>query len=204
MESIKNSLSPIFNTYRIEIILLMIAAGTALFSAVILLKERPVATTDSSITISRAKTNPSEKVIHVDIEGAVRKPGVYKLNSQSRLQDIIAKAGGITGNADKYYFARNFNLASVLKDEQKIYIPAVEESRSTGDNMSGDSPENLNASLININTATRAELDSLAGVGGVTADKIISSRPYNSVEELMTKKILKTSVYESIKDKLTP
>lgn len=57
--------------------------------------------------------------------------------------------------------------------------------------------------MVNVNTATQKELEALWGIGPVTAQNIIEQRPYSTVEELLNKKILKTNVYETNKDKLS-
>src|SRR3989344_2919842 len=74
----------------------------------------------------------NEKTIIVDIEGAVIKPGVYVLNSSSRLQDALIKAGGFSDKADRKEIALNMNLASQLTDGSKIYIPFIGEKAVLG------------------------------------------------------------------------
>ena len=109
--------------------------------------------------------------IRVDIQGAVNKPGLIILKDSSRVSDLINAAGGLAENADKSWVAKNINLAQVLTDGAKIYIPTILELEKT-------SSSNLqvlgNTDLININNASESELDSLPGIGKVTAQKIIS------------------------------
>lgn len=136
----------------------------------------------------------------VDISGAVNKPGVHKLTSGSRVNDAIIAAGGLTNDAD----AKRINLAAKVSDGQKIHIPSVNDpvssasqSRVSGVNDTGSSYGE--SGLINVNSATEAELDKLPGVGPVTAGKIINGRPYSSVEELLSRKVVNSSTFEKIK-----
>ena len=93
-------------------------------------------------------------------------------------------------------YTKNINLAAKLNDGAKIYIPKIEE---------GDPQEitDMKTSLININTASSETLDTLPGIGPATAAKIISNRPYKSLEELLDKKVVSLKVFEQIKDKIT-
>lgn len=135
--------------------------------------------------------------IRVDIQGAVNKPGLIILKDSSRVSDLINAAGGLAENADKSWVAKNINLAQVLTDGAKIYIPTILELEKT-------SSSNLqvlgNTDLININNASESELDSLPGIGKVTAQKIISGRPYQTIKELKTRKIVGNSTFEKIKN----
>ena len=138
-----------------------------------------------------------------DVAGAVMKPGVYELKGNARVNEALIAAGGLGEEADREWVEKNLNLAAKITDGQKIYIPSREES-----NTNKDSPRSTLQGLslkekININTASSAELDTLWGVGEATAKKIIDSRPYGAVEELLTKKAVKNNVYEAIKDSVS-
>jgi len=148
--------------------------------------------------------------ILVEISGGVEKPGVYKLSSDSRIEDLLVQSGGLTADADRSWMEKYINRAAKLADGQKIYIPRVDEQSDilsaknyegyqTASSVQGSASENL----ININTANLKELDTLPGIGPVYGQSIIDHRPYSSVEELMSKGALKKSVYEKIKDKVT-
>lgn len=142
----------------------------------------------------------SAQLIHVDIAGAVLKPGVYALPPGSRLQELLVSAGGITALADEDYIAQSLNRAAKLSDGSKIYIPKKGENlnRQTSGKVAG-----AETRLLNINRANLSELDSLPGVGMTTAEKIISGRPYQRIEDLSEKKIINQSVWVKIKDKIT-
>lgn len=152
---------------------------------------------------SSSVKQPAEvKTILVDIEGAVQKPGVYKLPQESRIQDGLVAAGGLSAKADRAYVAKNFNQAIKLADGAKIYVPSLEEAVADVSVLSTSSEGTAVGALININTASESELDSLPGVGPVTAQKIIGARPYGAVDELLSKKIVGAKVFDQIKDKI--
>jgi competence protein ComEA len=138
-------------------------------------------------------------LIQVDIEGAVVKPGVYKLRIDSIIQDALVASGGLTSEADRDYISKNINLASKLTDGSKIYIPKLGDISSKENLQQGGSL----STLININSATEKELDTLPGVGSVTAGKIISNRPYLAINELIDKNIISSKVFTQIKDKIS-
>lgn len=156
----------------------------------------------------------TQNQIVVELAGAVEKPSVYKLPEGSRISDLLIAGGGVSVEADRDWVERYINKAAILTDGQKVYIPKVGESQtgagsaniSSGINggegsVSGAS---VNASgLININTATLAELDKLPGIGPVYGQNIIDQRPYSSVEELLSRKVIRSDVYEKVKDKVS-
>lgn len=127
-----------------------------------------------------------EEMIVVHITGEVKKPGVVRVKEGSRIEDIIEAAGGLTENAD----ITNINLAYVVEDGVKIKIPAVGDDELSkesyiiegmGENFSiaEGNVENHSNSLININTATQSELETLPGIGPSIASRIIEYRNQN-------------------------
>jgi len=140
--------------------------------------------------------------ITIDIAGSVMNPGVYDLPLNTRIQDAVAIAGGLSASADKEFISKNINLAAKLSDGAKIYIPQIGESvkgRTSTTGITGSTANNQ----ININSASEQELDTLPGIGPVTSQKIISGRPYNSIEDLLSKKIVGSKVFEEIKEKIS-
>ncbi len=127
--------------------------------------------------------------IVVEVSGQVEKPGVYKLPFGSRVEDALIMSGGFSSSADRVWVEKSLNRAAKLSDGQKIYIPQKGTSSLSN--------------LININTADAKTLDTLPGIGQVYGQSIIEHRPYSNIEELLSKGILKTGVYEKIKDKIT-
>lgn len=156
---------------------------------------------------SQKKEFPKESVvsankqISVDISGAVVKSGVYQLSEGARVEDVLKAAGGLTDQANQQYVAKSLNLAQKLVDGSKIYIPSEDEAYTgLGQTTGSVAGASTNSSQVNINSATQVQLEALPGVGAVTAGKIISGRPYQSVDELVSKKIVGKAVYERIKD----
>lgn len=130
-------------------------------------------------------TFPSEVVVHV--VGAVVSPGVYQLSDTARVSDAIAAAGGSLSEAE----LSNLNLARRLYDGEQIMVPrqllAVVEQGSSGEPLS--SAHAQTSSLININTASQSQLETLPGIGPVKAAAIISYRqqhgPFMRIEDIM-------------------
>ena len=130
-----------------------------------------------------SETEDKEKII-IYITGAVQNEGVYELDENSRIADSIEKAGGLTEEAD----IKNLNLAYVLEDGMKIYVPKksdnineIEDNTDTyvsKENSNASDSKNTSSSTqnskININTATQAELETLPGIGPSIAMKIIN------------------------------
>jgi competence protein ComEA len=139
-------------------------------------------------------TNVSSATVTVDVSGEVVNPGVYTLASNLRVDDALASAGGMTTKSNTNWIASNLNRAEHLRDGMKIYIPAIAENEANTVN-------NITANdKINLNIATTSELEELPGIGPATAQKIISNRPYTTVEELKSKKIIGAKVFDQIKD----
>ena len=174
----------VFSFFFLGLFLLALGVGLFLFRG-------EAADKDIEIISATDSESAGEIIIHVD--GAVTRPGVYKLKADSRVNDAINAAGGLSGSADQ----SKINLAAKITDGQKIYVPKIGES--TTSIKGSTSTTGTTSEVINVNTASESELDKLPGVGPVTAAKIIASRPYSSLEELLTKKAVSSSVYEKIK-----
>lgn len=144
-----------------------------------------------------------DKEIYVDVSGAVIKPGMYQLEGGARVNDALVASGGLSSAADRDWVSKNLNLAMKLADGQKLYIPQEGTTLRQGYEGQGGVAGSSITGLINVNVASVSELDTLWGVGEATAKKIIDGRPYGSVEELLTKKVVKSNVYEEIKDEIS-
>jgi len=204
--------------YRIEIILIAISTMLAVLSALLFFSsDKKNAVSNVSFKQSSQKQFRSSETILAEISGAVGKPGVYRFSSGARLNDLLEKSEGLSEFADKEFFARNFNRARYISDQEKIYIPSTEEVAKgvflenqrvidlTGANQSQNaliSNPVQEKQRININIASLDELDSLPGVGKTTAQKITDTRPYSSINQLVEKKVLKQSVFDQIKDSI--
>lgn len=173
----------------------VILAGLGVFGFLFSQQER------TKIEILPAEETAATMKIWVDIQGAVEKPGVYELTADSRLNDLLIMAGGLSAKADREWVSKNINLAQKLKDGIKIYFPI------TGGEVSGQAVNeaitSLTSAKININTASSRQLDTLWGIGEARAEAIISNRPYQNLEELMTKAGIPQNVYERLEDKVT-
>ena len=162
-----------------------------------------------------AQTNTTketeEKNIFVHIAGCVQKEGMLELSSNSRIADAIEKAGGLTQEAD----LSDINLAYLLEDGMKIYIPNQnerqennEKTENTAKTESTPSMQiqdtNTKQNVININTATQEELDTLPGIGPATATKIIEYRKekgkFKQKEEIKEVSGIGEAKYEKIKE----
>jgi len=145
-------------------------------------------------------------LIKVDIQGAVKKPGIYQLEIGQRLSDLIALADGFDPDADQAYVAKTLNLATELKNQDKIYIPFFEEVEIddlSEDDKNAVSTDSKNSDLISINQATVSQLETLPGIGAVKAQAIIDARPYASLEELVSKNVLSEKLLNDLRAQLT-
>ncbi len=158
-----------------------------------------------------SETEQKEIVVHVT--GAVKNEGIVKVKENSRINDVIEAAGGVTSNAD----LSNVNLAYVIEDGQKIYIPCKTEeqglqeeeeqnivSEGAGGNVLEIDDETINVTFVNINTASAEKLEQLPGIGSSTAAKIIEYREkygkFKTIEDIKNVSGIGNSKYEAIKD----
>ncbi len=160
----------------------------------------------------------SDSPIVAEIAGSIEKPGVYTLPPGSRINDLLVSGGGLSADADRVWVEKYVNRAAKLADGQKLYIKSVNSEQRTVNSQQTDVDtantnggyQNVsgvlgveNGGLLNINTATFAELDKLPGIGQVYGQKIIEQRPYSDVSELLSRGILPKTTYEKIKDLVT-
>lgn len=126
-------------------------------------------------SIENNTENETENKIVIHIIGQVVNPGIVKIKEGARVIDVIEKAGGVLEEAD----LTKINLAYILEDGEKIYIPSVndkEEEYISSNNGENKSQEKL---MVNINTATQAQLEKLPGIGASIATRIINHRKEN-------------------------
>jgi len=161
--------------------------------------------------LSDAVSSQTSEIV-VEIAGAVVTPGVYKLPSDSRVEDLLITAGGLADNADRVWFEKVVNRAAKLSDGQKLFIPSQNENKQSNGSSANNSEgyqtistgnEGKIGKLINVNTASLEELDTLWGIGRITAQKIVEQRPYSTIDELLSKKVLKKNVFDKIKGEIT-
>ncbi len=148
---------------------------------------------------------PAATEVYVDIDGAVASPGVYRLKDGARVAQAIDAAGGLTPDAD----VTGLNRASKVADGQKIYVPKVgEQAVAAGDGVDSGAAASPGVSdatgLVNINTASASELQTLSGIGPSMAQSIIDERTQNgaftSVDDLMRVSGIGEKKFAKIKD----
>lgn len=152
-----------------------------------------------------AQTDSSAN-IYVDISGCVNNPGVYEVQSGTRIFQLIEKAGGITKEAD----ITSVNRAEEVFDGQKIVIYSVEDTRQGG-LQSGWQNSNTQGSnqggKVNINRATSEELQTISGIGPATAQKIIEYREkegaFSSIEDIKNVSGIGDKTFENLKEYIT-
>ena len=167
------------------------------------------------------------KMYTVDIKGAIKNPGVYTVSSDSKVNDIINLAGGLNKDADTSLT----NLAKKVTDEMVIIIYTKEQVKNSNivnnvikvvekecvcpniqndsclNNEIEDNITNNNKELININTATKEELETISGLGESKANNIIKYREevgkFNSIEDIKNVSGIGDALYEKIKIYIT-
>lgn len=183
----------------------------------------------NEITLVKKKTKKKEKIevneeYQVDIKGQIASPGIYKVNSNLRVMDVIIKAGGLTENADTSVI----NLSKKVSDEMVIIVYSREEverfkevkeiekqvndkcnqpdENSLINNACIESSSNT-SSKISINTGTLEELMTLPGIGESKAKDIISYResngPFNTIEDITKVTGIGESIFAKIKENIT-
>lgn len=191
-----------YKTYIGGFLVLVIIAGVL----VLLWNEKKEAPTGSQKT---------EGEIRVDIEGAVKNPGLYSLKEGSILEDLLAVCGGFSDSVDGARVAKEFNRAEILSDGQKIYIPTKGEvagaeagaASSRAASSSGVESAETPIGKININTATAEQLDTLPGIGPAYASRIIDYRNshggFKSIEEIQEVTGIGPKTFEKLKNQIT-
>ncbi|HFR3440836.1 TPA: helix-hairpin-helix domain-containing protein [Streptococcus suis] len=153
-------------------------------------------------------TEASEEPIQlvIDIKGAVEKPGLYTLEADARVNDAVEAAGGLTSQADP----KSINLAQKLSDEAVVYVASKDENISvvaSTTTSSAMSQEEKTTSLVNLNTATEADLQTISGIGAKRAVDIIAYREANggfkSVDDLNNVSGIGDKTMESIRPYVT-
>ena len=186
-------------TMILAIVGLLIAAGIGLFA---LRWQQP-----ESIIIEPPAPTATPGPIRVYISGAVASPDVYTVPPGAILRDLLNAAGGTAADAD----LNALNLAAVLRDGDHIHVPRIGESPTSApvsQNGSGAGASlPLPGGLININTASQAELESLPGIGPAIAGRIITYReangPFASIEAVQDVSGIGPAIFDQIKALIT-
>jgi competence protein ComEA len=166
----------------------------------------PVEAASAVQTLPRASPEePATGRVAVHVAGRVRRPGLVRLAAGSRVQDAIRAAGGATAGAD----LDAVNLARKLTDGEQVRVPghgepvtALPPAAGAGGGAAGTVP----AGPLDLNTATVEQLDTLPGVGEVTAGRIVayrSAHPFTSVDELLEVPGIGQRRFDQLKDLVT-
>lgn len=216
--------------YLKKILLILIGIAIILSGAIFVLYKNNQSKTEEIVDIFKEKEDKEEvteitgeteekeniEKIVVDIKGMVANPGVYEVDSTSRINDVIALAGGLIEGAD----TSMINLAKIVEDEMTIIIYSSKEvlEKYKEEVCICDCPlitndacieeqESSNNEIININTATTEELTKITGIGEAKAKSIIEYRDqngkFNNIEEIKNVPGIGDSIFEKIKDYIT-
>lgn len=168
-------------------------------------EDAPPAAEDMSAAEASSSVVPT---VAVHVAGAVLRPGVYILKPGDRVADAIAEAGGALGSAAP----DAVNLARIVSDGERIYIPTQEEAASgpladPAGSAAGAWDASQTPGKIDINKATASELEELPGVGPATAEKIVKDReangPFRAPEDLMRVPGIGPKKFEAMRDLVT-
>ena len=199
------------------------------------IKEEESAKTESDETsnniINTTSTNTENDKYKVDIKGSVKNPGVYEVDSNKRVEDVIQKAGGLLKDADTSVT----NLSKKVQDEMVIIIYSKDEVENFTETKEKESKENskcsnndklnndscvddstntstktkqntFKSSSVNINSASLDELTTLTGIGEAKAKLIIEYRNKNgnfkNIEDIMNVKGIGQSLFDKIKNNI--
>lgn len=150
--------------------------------------------------------SPASDGIVVDVEGAVRAPGVYTLPAGSRVIDAVKAAGGANSSAD----LTSVNLARALADGERVYIPRRGEAppaEAAPGGAGGGGASGSAGGKVNINSASESELESLPGIGPTLAQRIVDYRtqhgPFHDVKDLLKVEGIGDKKFASLKDYVT-
>lgn len=146
---------------------------------------------------------PSPAVLFVHVAGWVRSPGVYELREGDRVIDAIERAGGPRRGAETSVL----NLAALLTDGQQVLVPGPAAPPGTGTAPGSTGGSTPTSTLVNVNSASAEELETLPGIGEVLAQAIISHReehgPFAAVDDLEEVSGIGPVTLEEIRDLVT-
>ena len=191
----------------VVIVIILIGRGMMASST----KEKVMVTNAVNTTRVEETTAMMPQNCYVDIKGEVLRPGVYEFSCESRIQEVIKKAGGFTEEADE----TKINLAQKISDQMQIIVPNLhskQEDEVTEKNSGKGSSSSTNSShskqgTVNINAATLEELQTIKGIGKKKAEAILQYRkehgPFRTKEDLLQVKGIGKKALEAIESQVT-
>ena len=174
------------------------------------MKEKVMVTNAVNTTRVEETTTIMPQNCYVDIKGEVLRPGVYEFSCESRMQEVIKKAGGFTEEADE----TKINLAQKITDQMQIIVPNVhskqEDGLTEGNSEKGSSTNtsvsNSKQGTVNINTATLEQLQTIKGIGKKKAEAILQYRKehgaFRTKEDLLQVKGIGKKALEAIESQV--
>ena len=189
----------------LAVVAFIVAAGGT-DSGGLQVKDDPIGIASPAIEAGTDPRGTASIVVH--IVGAVRDPGVYRLDPGARVADLVERAGGYGPRVDVDRAVRELNLAALLTDGEQVRVPSRDDPSpepATAVGPAGGDGHGAAAS-ISLNRASSSELETLPGIGPVTAGKIIAAReeqPFTSVDELRGRRIVGEKTFEKIRDLVT-
>ncbi|MFF2586652.1 helix-hairpin-helix domain-containing protein [Peribacillus butanolivorans] len=158
------------------------------------------------------ETEAEPLIIKVDVKGAVQAPGIFTAEAGDRVIDLISKAGSFTDNADK----DKVNFAQLVEDQMVIYVPKIGEegielpesasAASSGTAATGGASESSRGQ-VNLNTATKEDLETLSGIGASKATAILEYRDtigkFKQIDELKNVSGIGDKTFEKLKDSIS-
>lgn len=203
-------LKEIWENYRYQLLILAAIVGLVGGWLIKQPTEAPLQDDQAMMTSSTSSmvvtTSSARSQVCVDVKGAVRHPGIYKLKNGARVNEAVAAAGGIVNNADM----KQVNLAKQLADQEVVYVPVngetVPGSSAAGSADAGNTGLASGTTTINLNTATKEQLCQITGIGDKKADLILQYREqhgqFKSVDELKQVSGFGDKSVEKIRDQL--
>ncbi|MEV5037166.1 helix-hairpin-helix domain-containing protein [Peribacillus frigoritolerans] len=164
---------------------------------------------EAEIKQSEDETPAEPEIIKVDVKGAVKSPGIFTAQAGDRVIDLISAAGSFTVKADK----DKVNFAQIIEDQMVIYVPEIgEEDKGDLENIqvgtSGDAvTKGTSGGLVNLNTATQEDLQTLTGIGPSKANAILEYREsigkFKEVDELKQVTGIGDKTFERLRDSIS-
>jgi len=155
------------------------------------------------------ESSAEPEIIKVDVKGAVKSPGIFTAQAGDRVIDLISAAGSFTEKAD----TDKVNFAQIIEDQMVIYVPEIgEEDKGDLENIqvgtSGDAvTKGMSGGLVNLNTATQEDLQTLTGIGPSKANAILEYREtagkFKEVDELKQVTGIGDKTFERLRDSIS-